>query len=81
MWKKILNLAQVLPLALAAACASTSLDPFNGNGDGGIGGGGASRSRASAMRASKGASTVFGASVMGTLHTGCAWIAKGEANA
>ncbi|HRI49624.1 MAG TPA: carboxypeptidase regulatory-like domain-containing protein [Pseudomonadota bacterium] len=40
MWKKILNLAQVLPLALAAACASTSLDPFNGNGDGGIGGGG-----------------------------------------
>ena len=40
MWKKILNLAQVLPLALAAACASTSLDPFNGNGDGGLGGGG-----------------------------------------
>ena len=40
MWKKILNLAQVLPLALAAACASTSLDPFNINGDGGTGGNG-----------------------------------------
>ena len=43
MRKTIRTLAQLLPLALAAACASTSLDPFNGgggNGDGGTGGGG-----------------------------------------
>ena len=41
MWKKILNLAQVIPLVLAAACAGTGMNGSQvGDGDGGTGGGG-----------------------------------------
>ena len=39
MWKQIQNLAQVLPLVLAFACAGTSMQPYTGGGtdDGGTG--------------------------------------------
>ena len=40
MRNSILTLARILPLAFAAACASTYIDPYNGNGNGGGNGNG-----------------------------------------